>query len=193
MRGVARTLAVLMGMAALALPASPQQPPANADTDWDIAVVLGEIGAHHGRLREALGKIDVKSWIAKGAPETYAEQLESAKQQAAAVETGCQALVPNPERLAAGLELYFRIQGIDAILAAVEDGMRKYQSPAGADALASQQAMDGQNGDRFRRYLVALVGQQEKEMEIMDREAQRCRAAVAARPAPPPCLPAKKK
>ncbi len=171
------------------------QQPAGLDTDWDISVILGEIGAHHGRLLPALKKIDAQAWVAKGASDAYAAQLESAEQQTAAVENAAKDLAANPERLAAGLELFFRIEGIETMLATLEDGMRKYQSPADAAVLASQAAEDGLNRDRLRQYLVTLAGDRERELQMLDREAQRCRAALAAAPgpAPPPANPVRKK
>ncbi len=76
------------------------------------------------------------------------------------------------------LELYFRMQGIDSMLASVEEGMRKYQNPASAQALASLQAEAGANRDRLQRYIVNLAAQREQELHVMDQEAQRCRGTV---------------
>ena len=75
------------------------------------------------------------------------------------------------------------MQSIDAMLGSVEEGMRKYQSPASAQALASLQAEAGANRDRLQRYIVNLAAEREKELRVMDEEAQRCRAAQTA-PAP---------
>ena len=171
---------------------APQQP-AGLVTEWDIAVILGEIGAHAGRLQPALDRIDAPAWTAKGASETYAAQLESCKQQARALEQGAKALAANPEKLADGLELFFRIEGLETMLASLEDGVRKYQSPAEAQALTSQAAENGANRDRFRRYLVNLAADHERQLEMLDGEAQRCRAAAAAQPTPPKSAPVRKK
>ena len=62
----------------------------------------------------------------------------------------------------------------------------KYQDPALAQSLASLTADNGANRDRFRTYIVNLARQREQECEIMDKEAQRCRAIVATQPPPPP-------
>ncbi|HUP03062.1 MAG TPA: hypothetical protein VMU19_03670, partial [Bryobacteraceae bacterium] len=64
-----RALAVFACAAALhgqsaARPVAPSA--ANLEPDWDIGVVLGEMGAHAGRLRAALDKANVQAWKEKG-------------------------------------------------------------------------------------------------------------------------------
>ena len=130
-----------------------------------------------------LDQIDVKSWIAKGASETYAQQLQSSKDQARALADGARALSRNPEKLSASLELLFRIEGLESMLASLEDGIRKYQNPQLAQQLAAANAENGANRERFRRYIVNLAADREQQFEVMDREAQRCRT-VAPPPAP---------
>jgi hypothetical protein len=167
-------------------PAAEPSQPNGLETEWDISVVLVEIGTHAGRLLPELDRVDAKAWIAKGASETYAAQLESSKQQARAMEIGAKALARNPEKLAQCLELFFRIQGLDAMLVTLEDGLRKYQSRSDAEALASMAAENGPNRERFRRYLVNLAAERENRLEVMDREAQRCRGIMLSQPPPAP-------
>lgn len=163
--------------AASAAPASPIAPEALAglETPWSIAPVIQEIGAHAGRLLDALNHIDAKAWVAKGASETYSQQLESSKAQTKAVADSAAALARNPEQLAADLELFFRFQGVETMLGSIEDGMRKYQNPRDAEALASLEAEEGANRDRFQRYIVNLAADRERQLKITDEEAQRCR------------------
>ncbi len=68
------------------------------------------------------------------------------------------------------------------MLNSVEEGMRKYQGPAHAEALASL-------GSRIRRQprplsagaqIVNLADDRERQLRIMDQEAQRCRAVLTA-------------
>jgi hypothetical protein len=165
-------------------PAAQRTRPAGLDTEWDIAVVLGEIGAYAGRLLPELDRVDANAWVAKGASETYAAQLESSKQQARALEVGAKALSENPEKLAQSLELFFRIEGLDSMLATIEEGLRKYQGREDAEALASLAAENGASRERFRQYLTTLAAEREKQLEVMDREAQRCRGIMMSQPAP---------
>jgi hypothetical protein len=180
--------------AASAAAATPIAPEALAglETPWSIAPVIQEIGAHFGRLIEALNRIDTKAWVAKGASETYGQQLESCKAQAKAVADSAAVLARNPEQLAAGLELFFRFQAVETMLGSIEEGMRKYQSPRDADALASLEAEEGANRDRFQRYIVALAADRERQLKITDEEAQRCRAMFTTA-IPPAAKSGKKK
>src|ERR1700692_3784272 len=90
-----------------AAPSSPQsgsrQQPAGLETDWEIGAALQEIGAHATRLLPALNQIDARSWVDQGASETYAEQLQAAKDQTQSVADGAKALAKNPERLPVAL------------------------------------------------------------------------------------------
>ena len=163
--------------------AARQTPAARPDglmTPWEIAPVLQEISAHAGRLLPVLDKVDAKAWAAKGASETYAEQLKSSKDQARALADGAKALARNPEKLSSTLELFFRMQGLDAMLASLQEGLRKYQGPAEAQKLAELAAENGVNRDRFQGYIINLAAEREQELQVMDREAQRCRGIITA-------------
>jgi hypothetical protein len=159
---------------------APQQQSAGLETDWDIAAALQQIGDQAARLLPTLNRIDARSWVDQGASETYAEQLQAAKDQTQSVADGAKTLAKNPERLPVALQLYFRMQGIDAMLTSVEEGMRKYQNPASAQALMSLQAESGANRDRLQRYILNLAAEREQELHVMDEEAQRCRGTLTA-------------
>lgn len=169
-------------------PAPPQ--PAGMETAWEIAPVLQEISAHAGRLLPELDRVDARAWVNKGASETYVEQLQSAKEQARALADGAKALSGNPEKLSAGLIVLFRIQSLEAILGSIEEGLRHYQTAGEAQTLAALAAENGANRDRFQQYLVSLSADQEQRLEVMDKEAQRCRSMVIA---PTPTHAGKKK
>jgi hypothetical protein len=144
------------------------------------------MSAHAGRLLPVLDQLDVKAWLRKGASDTYAAQLQSSKEQAKAFADGATDLARNPEKLSASLELLFRIQGLETMLGSLEEGIRKYQDPAAAQTLASLEAENGVNRDRFQRYIVNLAAERERQFEVMDREAQRCRGILTAQPAASP-------
>jgi len=163
-----------------------QRQPAGLEPDWDIGVILQEMSAHAGRLLPVLDQLDVKAWLRKGASDTYAAQLQSSKEQAKAFADGATDLARNPEKLSASLELLFRIQGLETMLGSLEEGIRKYQDPAAAQTLASLEAENGVNRDRFQRYIVNLAAERERQFEVMDREAQRCRGILSAQPAASP-------
>jgi len=164
--------------------AAAQTQTAGLEADWDIAPVLQQIGAFAARLTPALDRLDPRQWAAKGASETYLAQLESSKEQARALADQSKALARNPERLSASLEVLFRIQGIDTMLGSLVEGARRYQSGE-ADALESLAVQDGASRDRLQRYIVNLASEREHDLEVMDREAQRCRGLVSQTPPKP--------
>lgn len=156
--------------------------PSGLEAPWTIAPVIDEIGAHAGRLLTALDAIDTKAWVAKGASETYGDQLQSCKVQAKALADGAKELAKSPEQLAVSIELFFRLQAVETMLGSLEEGLRKYKSPAEAQALAALEAEVSPNRDRFQRYIIELAGDRERQLKITDQEAQRCRAALTAPP-----------
>jgi len=164
---------------------SPVPPPQSAglESDWDIAAVLREVSAHAARVLPLLDRADAGEWGAKGAPAAYAAQLQSSKEQAQALADDAKALAANPETLSAELRVLFREQGLETLLNSIAEAMRKYQNPAAAQELIAIAAEGGANRDRLEEYVVNLAGEREKEYQVMDKEAQRCRAVVLA---PPP-------
>jgi hypothetical protein len=171
--------AALFAPALIAQAPPPQPSTAGLEPAWDIAPVLQEMGNHAARLLPILAQVDVKLWVEKGASATYADQLQSSQDQAKALADGARALARNPEKLSASLELFFRIEGLEKMLASLVDGLRKYQGQQAAQKLASVDAEGGANRERLRRYIVNLAAEREQQFETMDREAQRCRGMLA--------------
>lgn len=159
-----------------------QGPPVGLQPDWDMGVIVGEMSAHASRLLPTLDKVNPKAWVAKGASETYVQQLQSSKDQARAIAKDGEALSHNPEKLSACLQFYFRVEGMEQMIASLVEGIRKYQDPALATDLASLSAENGANRNRFQAYVVSLASQREQECAVMDREAQRCRSIIATQP-----------
>jgi hypothetical protein len=187
-----RLTVFLCALAAYAQTQSPTPPAAGLEPAWDIAVVLQEIGAHAERLLPVLNQLDAHAWVAKGASDTFVDQLDSSRQQARAVADEAKTLARNPEKLSGGLQLFFRIESLETMVASLQEGARKYQTPQAAQALAAVYGEGGANRDRFRSYIVNLAAEREHQFEVMDREAQRCRATLMATP-PPPKTPGRKK
>ena len=181
-RALLAAMALSCAAAAYAQSAVAPKPRAGLETDWEIAPVLQEIAAHAGRLSAFLDKIDSKAWVAKGASETYDQQFESCKEQAKALALDSAALATNPERLSASLQVYFRIHGLEAMLQSVEEAIRRYQSPANAQALTILEAQNDANRDRLQKYIVNLASEREQDLQVMDREAQRCRGILTQAP-----------
>ena len=103
-----------------------------------------------------------------------------------------EALSRNPERLSGALQLFFRMEGLETMLNSLQEGARKYQGPQVSQSLGALFAEGGANRERLRSYIVNLASEREHQFEVMDREAQRCRATLMA-PAPPPKTSGRKK
>jgi hypothetical protein len=168
-------------------PATPQQT-AGLESDWEIATVLQALSAHAGKVLPLLDSADTKAWTSKGAPQAYAEQLESSRQQAHALADSAKAVAGNPQTLSAELQVLFREQALETLLGSVAEAMTRYQSPAAAQQLIAVTAESGGDRDRLANYVVNLAAEREKEYQVMDQETQRCRAQMLA-----PATPAKKK
>jgi hypothetical protein len=164
-------------------PAPAPQAPAGLEAAWDIAAVLQEISAHASKMMPMLDKIDAGQWMQKGAPEAYAAQLQSSKDQARSLAEGAKVVAKHPEQLSATIELYFRIQGLETLTGSLAEAMRKYQTPEAAQALLAYTAQNGANRDRLQRYIVNLAAEREHDLQVMDREAQRCRGMLIETPA----------
>ncbi|HZT31198.1 MAG TPA: hypothetical protein VFA33_15015 [Bryobacteraceae bacterium] len=152
---------------------------------WDVRVILKELSDHGGRLLAALNQIDPKSWTAKGAPDAYVTQWNSARAQARALSEDALTLSKDPEKLSFALKTYFRMQALEYMLRSLGEGVRKYQNPALADMLSALVGENGVNRERLQTYIVDLVEDREQQFQVMDREAQRCRAFLAQQTPPP--------
>jgi hypothetical protein len=154
-----------------------------------MAPVLQEMAAHARRLQPVLEKMDVNAWVQKGASDTYVTQRQSAKEQALALALEASALSKNPEKLSAALQVLFRLQSLETMMGSLGEGARRYQGARDAQELAMVVAQSGSGRDRLQRYIVNLAAEREQDLEVMDREAQRCRGILTQAP---PRTPRKK-
>lgn len=173
-------------------PAPPTQTSGGLETPWEIAPVLLAMSDHSTRVLAALDRFDANAWLEKGASPTYAEQLHACREQLKAVADTSKELSHNPEQLSASLELLIRMQSLDTMLASLAEVIRKYQDPARAQDLISLEAENGANRDRFQEYLVNFAADREHALQVMDKEAQRCRSLLAI-PGSTPSKTGKKK
>jgi hypothetical protein len=167
------------------------QAPQTYSAEWDMRAVLKEISAHGGRLVPVLDTYNPASWSDKEAAATYAAQWKSARDQAQALAGDAMELAQDPEKLPGALKCFFRMQSLEFMLHSLGDAVRRYQSPAAAVALAGAAAENGANRERFQRFIVELAARREQEYQIMDYEAQRCRASIS-RETPPARKPGRK-
>src|SRR5262245_11400325 len=178
-----RGLVLFVCAAALTAQAPAPQAPAGLEASWEIGEVLQQIAAHASKMIPALDKVDAAQWVQKGAPDAYAAQLESSRDQARTLAESAKVLARHPEQLSATIEVYFRIQGLEMLTNSLAEAMRKYQTPRDAQLLLALAAENSGNRDRLQKYIVNLAAEREHDLQIMDREAQRCRGMLSQPPA----------
>jgi hypothetical protein len=152
--------------------------------EWDIRRSLAVLIADSKRLQPMLGEVNPRDWTAKGAPEAYVAQWQALRDEIGYLERTAGELAKRPERLTLALETYLRLQAIEAMMRSFTEGVRRYHNPAVADLLLGVMDENAASAAKLREYLVELAANLEAELQILDKEAQRCRADLINRPAP---------
>lgn len=150
---------------------------------WQVQQTMTTLAEQAKRLQPVLAEAKPDRWIANGAPQSYVGQLQVAQNNVAALITATTRLAKEPERMTAALDAYFRMEGVEAMLGSIRDGVRKYQNPELADRLTRIMAETSNNRDKLRAHIQDLAATREQEFQVMDEEAQRCRAMVVGQPA----------
>jgi hypothetical protein len=154
--------------------------------EWDISKTVTAMSDQATRLKPILDQLKPQEWVSKGAPDTYVAQWKGAQDELGYLVNSAKALEKQPERLTLALDTYFRLQSIESRLNSLVDGVRNYQNPAVGDLLIGVLAENSANRDKLRQYITDLAGTKEQEFQIVDKEAQRCRATLSHQPAPKP-------
>lgn len=151
---------------------------------WDIKETIVALSGQTARIKPVLDQLTPAEWVQKGAPEAYVAQWRSAQRELSDVNDASAVLEKQPEKLSAALNVYFRIQALEARLTSLVDGVRTYQNPAVGDLIVGIVGENSGNRDKLRQYISDLAEQKEQEFAIADREAQRCRVQLNRQPAP---------
>jgi hypothetical protein len=152
--------------------------------EWELQKRLSLLADHVQRVKPVLEQLKPQDWVSQGAPAAYQNQVQRTRAEIEYLIGSTKELTVRPEKLTLALETYLRMQSLEAMLRSVAGGVRKYQNPAVADLLESLVADTATDRDRLREYLVELAADREQQFALVDREAQRCRAALARQPAP---------
>ena len=176
-----RVLCLLL-LAASSLPA--QAPSSGVTSQWDIRTMLSNLDARAKQLGPVLDQLHPNDWVKSGAPEAYAAQLTAAKNELNYLLGATRILAKDPEKLPAAIETLFRMQAFDSTLGSIIEGTRKYQNPAIADLMQAVANENDSNRDHLKQYVMDLATDKEHELQVMDAEAQRCRASVSHQKAP---------
>ena len=170
---------ILCLLLAAASSLSAQAASGGVSSEWDIRQMLASLQARARQLAPVLDQLKPAEWVRSGAPQASVGQWTTAKNELRYLLGSTETLAKDPEKLPAALDTFFRMQALDSTLGSVIEGTRKYQNPAIADLVQAIANENDQNRDRLKQYLVDLASEKEHELQVMDAEAQRCRASVS--------------
>ena len=162
-----------------------QAPPAadqGVASEWDARKLIDALSAQAQHLKPIIDQVKPETWAAKGASSTYNAQWKAAEAELKYLLSSSEALARQPEKLTSALDTYFRMQAMESTVSSVVEGVRKYQNPALANLMQSALGENSANRDRLRQYVQDLAAQKEQELQVADREAQRCRDTLVKQP-----------
>ena len=155
--------------------------------EWDVRSNLAAMSADVRTLQPLLDQLQPREWVNKGAPDAYVKQHQSAAASLQHLIAAGDVLAAQPDKLTVALDAFFKMEKMELLLASLKEGARRYQSPALADRLTTVVAANSVHRDRLRQHVSELAAAREQELEIIDQEAQRCRATLSREgPAPAP-------
>jgi hypothetical protein len=180
---IAILLSSLAGLGQTTGPAT--TPAANPVTDQQILDIFNGMSRHAARIEPMLRQLKPSDWVAKGAPEAYVNQLASALIEIQGIQTDMSSLTQHPDQISDGMKALFRVESSHQLLGSLMGGLRRYQNPALADLIESVAAEDHSDIEKLQQYLLDLAGAKEQQLEVVDKEAQRCRGMLSRQPADP--------
>ncbi len=170
-----------------------QTAPSNGvSSEWDVRKLLEGLDLQTQHVKRIIEQVSPETWLANGAPQTYATQWKTGQTELMYLLSSSDALARQPERLTLALDTFFRMQAMESTFGSVIEGIRKYQNPALADLVQAVVAENSTNRDRLRQYIMDLAAQKEQEFKVVDREAQRCREVMLHQGPPQEKRPVKK-
>ena len=163
-------------------PAGAQQPAA----DPQIVEAFNGIANHAARMEPMLQQLKPNDWVAKGAPDTYVTQFNSALEQIRSIQSDMSALAQHPDQMTECMKALFRVQASHRTLISLMEGLRRWQNPALAELIESVAAEDQTDLDQLEQYVLQLASEKDQQYTVVDSEAQRCRATLSRQPADTP-------
>lgn len=143
--------------------------------EWNTRESIQEMSKQLASVKPILDQLRPKEWAEKGAPEAYAQQLESTMTELRGVEWALANLSNKPEQLSYALDAYFRVQSFRLKVGSMSEAVRRYQNPAVSELIDAYLTESSGSQIQLQRYLTDLTEMKEAELEVMSQEAQRCR------------------
>lgn len=154
---------------------------------WDVRKQMAGVAEQAKRLQPLIDRTKPQEWVAKGAPQTWINQHQSARNSVANLVAASEKLSRDPERLTIALDTMFRLDAVMTVLGSLRDGVRKYQGDTLANDLSTAITDTFNSRETLKQHVTDLAATREQESKIMDEEAQRCRGMITrqAPPSPP--------
>lgn len=149
---------------------------------WQVEQLTQDIVHNVETAAEVVVALRPEEWIRDGAPEAYVEQHRTLLEEMEHVKLAAQALGREPERLTYAVDAFLWLDRVEALLASVSAGARRYYNGAVADLLDSARNRNSDGIAAVKQYMRQVAAHVEGSMEVAHREAQRCREQIAAQP-----------
>jgi len=153
--------------------------------EWEVRKTLQDVSVKIQRLGPYLSQVKPQEWLAKGAPDAYVKQHKLCQDELGYLLRAVDALAARPEKLPVALEAYFRMEALEKMVDSLSNGIRKYQNAALAELIGGVMSESFSGRDQLRQYIQELAESKDKEFQIVDSEAQRCRGTVSQQPPSP--------
>ena len=173
---------MLAGPQAPAAPPQPAQaaaaPSAGGPADWDLRPRIDQLAAKIARLKPMFDQIHPETWTVEGGAAGYAKQAQGCAQGLSYSQNAAARWAAQPDRLSLMLETLVRLDSFHIQASSLSEGVRRYQNPAVADLLDAELIKFDAELGWVRTQALELAQQREKELEVAQKEAQRCRTQI---------------
>jgi hypothetical protein len=153
---------------------------------WEVKEAAGALEKHTQIVDGLLNQYRPEEWVKAGGPAVYVDQFKQARQFNTYLGQRAAGLAREPETLSVVLDVLFRLDHATSLLESVTQGMSLHQNSSVAELVYGAINRNSTIRERLRQYAYQLTLEREKEWEIANREAQRCRETLAKRPPPAP-------
>jgi hypothetical protein len=174
---VSRTLIWLLGGGLCAMSALAQSP-AGSQADWDLRPRIEKFARNAGMLKPILDQIQPAKWTVEGGSDAYQKQQKSCADSLGYVQNALARWSAQPDKLSLMMETLVRSESLSQQAISLSGGVRRYQNPALAELLDAQLQIVEGDLEWLRGLSLDLAVQREKELDVAQREAQRCRVQI---------------
>jgi len=160
--------------------------------EWEARDAAVQLEKRAGVIEGVLAKLKPEEWVRLGAPEAYIDQLTQTRKFTAYLGAQAQNLQREPGKLSVVLDTFLRLDHLQLLLDSIIVGARRYQNAALADLLGTTIIQNSTTRELLMEYTRQLAGEREKEWEVANAEAQRCRVSLSKKPPAAVAAPGKK-